>query len=101
MDSQGSETTKAETIRCTGYVYLGLKVCQSPLKFDFKVKMAHIDFFIQICIEIQAKEQQKNSKNDPIFAKIKKFVFLAKKYIKLEKKSDFCHFGQIFTIFIY
>ena len=45
MDSQGSETTKAETLRFTGDVYLGLKVCQSPLKFDFKLKMAHIEFF--------------------------------------------------------
>ena len=46
MDSQGSETTKAETIRFSGNVYLGLKVCQSPLKFDFKLKMAHIEFFL-------------------------------------------------------
>ena len=46
MDSQGSETTKAETLRFTGDFYLGLKVCQSPLKFDFKLKMALIEFFL-------------------------------------------------------
>ena len=70
MDSQGSETTKAETIRFSGNVYLGLKVCQSPLKFDFKLKMAHIEFFFH---QILWKYKQKNNKiwqNDPILAKI-------------------------------
>ena len=81
MDSQGSETTKAETLRFTGDVYLGLKVCQSPLKFDFKLKMAHIEFFKSNFIEIQAKDNNKYGKNGPIFTKIMKFEILDKKYI--------------------
>ena len=55
MDSQGSETTKAVTLRFTGDVYLGLKVCQLPLKFDFKLKMTLIGFFSLNFMEIQGK----------------------------------------------
>ena len=34
-----------QKIRFTGDVYLGLNVCQSPLKFDFKSKMGLIEYF--------------------------------------------------------
>ena len=90
MDSQGSETTKAETIRFSGNVYLGLKVCQSPLKFDFKLKMAQIEFFL---IKFYGNTSKKNKKNmaklpnfHENFAKIVKFEILANKYIKLREK---------------
>ena len=60
MDSQGSETTKAVTLRFTGDVYLGLKVCQSPLKFDFKLTITHIEFFLIKFYENTSKKTTTN-----------------------------------------
>ena len=69
MDSQGSETTKAETLRFTGDVYLGLKVCQSPLKFDFKLKWPILDFFLIKFYENTSKRTTKICKKLPNFRK--------------------------------
>ena len=102
MDSQGSETTKAEILGFSGDVYLVLKVCQSPFKFDFKLKMAHIEFFNQILWKYKQKNNNKYGKKWPNFRENDEiWNFCQQIHITLRKSrlfiilGHFCHFQPI------